>query len=1346
LGVESYQQKVNLTAPTITFPGIEKFNVFSVISEPVHRIIYKNNKKEKRVMRHQKVHKFYDASLKRVLEGLKSYNNDVKHRYVSQTLRNEYAKYLKLFEEEIQERLKHHNQMRCWEIYVNGRPLGSRRERPDNQPLTEAVKAELIKLGLAENLVNKTSMLKTWFSTIWMLLMTFFIQIIYNDLVTMLLKTPRKKYVGYPRFISCVLERLSNTNYAQDTTLGSTSLILSKHNFNRNSSEVQPIELTEYMLSVVNHQASVSPTPSLEKVGKKNKTRTVTKPIPKSQGPEASRVPLKSVSSGQCTDPQDTEGNKKPNVKGFPSSSPKDGTRKSKLLPKRTTTDPKDSKGHIESSDTGLHFISDKGIHSSNPLHEGKPTDAKEPEGNIQPASVGSPATHPFKGISKSHPLPKGTFTNPKDSGINIQLTNMGIPFITGSDQSGADTKCNNLSFRNFAVNVVLVLVRRNRYFASHLEIVIIMMKVFPPDHVDDLPKEEEPQKEEEDMELDIGEEENEPELTFSYEEADPLNPLPPASDSESEDVVEVEDMVEPEDETVPNSIHEVEGKKVKFVAAILQGPALTWWNTKVATIGLEAVNQIPWTEMKQMMSVEFCLAEEVQRMEHELWNLKLQASKEKEMEGNNRKWENFQSGNSNRGNYKDNSRYQLNNQKQINVRDMTTALSKGNVHTGPLPLCNRCFIHHIGPCTIQCHNYRKVGHKSMYCKEKNVATGSNARPIWTCYDYGEQRNTRNHCPKKNKPQSGKASVNHLFEIDLMPIELGKFDVIIGMDWLAEHDAVIVYGKKVVHIPCGDKTLIVEGDKGYHQLHNKEEDILITTFRTQYGHFKFQVMLFGLTNAPDVFMDLMNRLCKPYLDKFMIVFIDDILIYFKNKEEHREHLKIILKLLKKEQLYAKFSKCEFWLDSIQFLDHVIDNKGVHVDTAKIEVIKNWAAPTTSMGVRQFLELDGYYQSAPILALPEGTKDYVVYCDTPLKGFGAVLMQREKVIAYASRQLKKELNMRQQRWIELLSDYDCEIRYHPRKANVVADALSRKERIKPLSVRALVMTAHNNLPKQILDTQNEAMKRINVRAEKLGRDLIMHESHKSKYSIHSGSDKMYQDLKQLYWWLNIKADIATYTIQDLSKSSPVAYTLELPKELKGIHSMFHVSNLKKCLVDENLMIPLNEIQLDNKLHFIEEPVEIVDREVTNGDDNDRVEVLDHPKSSNANQHKDIDQSPNASDSESSSCSKTFKPFDNYIPITKMVLTRSLQGFLKVLYAQVAEDKWEKHEEPTASYANLIMEITSFHDATYKANENTNIALGTMREFLPSSKHKKLKKSTGSSLTSRKFKMLSRRILH
>ncbi|GJR67215.1 putative reverse transcriptase domain-containing protein [Tanacetum coccineum] len=284
-------------------------------------------------------------------------------------------------------------------------------------------------------------------------------------------------------------------------------------------------------------------------------------------------------------------------------------------------------------------------------------------------------------------------------------------------------------------------------------------------------------------------------------------------------------------------------------------------------------------------------------------------------------------------------------------------------------------------------------------------------------------------------------------------------------------------------------------------------------------------------------------------------------------------------------------------------------KGLHVDPAKIEAVKNWTSPTTPTEVRQFLGLAGYYRrfiegfskiakpltkltqknknyiwgeeqesafqllkqklcEAPILALPEGNDDFVIYCDASLQGLGAVLMQREKVIAYASRQLKPheenytthdlELGavvFALKIWRHYLYDYDCEICYHPGKANVVADALSRKKQIKPLRVRALIITVHPKLPSQILEAQNKALKEENVKNKNLRgmdksfeirpdgtrciknqswlplfgglRDLIMHESHKLKYSIHPGSDKMYHDLKKLYWWPNIKAIIAEY---------------------------------------------------------------------------------------------------------------------------------------------------------------------------------------------------------------------------
>ncbi|GJR97409.1 putative reverse transcriptase domain-containing protein [Tanacetum coccineum] len=147
----------------------------------------------------------------------------------------------------------------------------------------------------------------------------------------------------------------------------------------------------------------------------------------------------------------------------------------------------------------------------------------------------------------------------------------------------------------------------------------------------------------------------------------------------------------------------------------------------------------------------------------------------------------------------------------------------------------------------------------------------------------------------------------------------------------------------------------------YHQLRVHGEDIPKTAFRTRYGHFEFTVMPFGLINAPSVFMDLMNRVCKPYLDKFIILFIDDILIYSKSMEEHEVHLKLVLELLKKEKLFVKFSKCEFWLQEVHFLGHVVNSNGIHMYPSKIEAVKNWKVPKSPSGIRSFLRLAGYYR-------------------------------------------------------------------------------------------------------------------------------------------------------------------------------------------------------------------------------------------------------------------------------------------------------------------------------------------------------------------------------------------------
>ncbi|GJS02529.1 putative reverse transcriptase domain-containing protein, partial [Tanacetum coccineum] len=285
----------------------------------------------------------------------------------------------------------------------------------------------------------------------------------------------------------------------------------------------------------------------------------------------------------------------------------------------------------------------------------------------------------------------------------------------------------------------------------------------------------------------------------------------------------------------------------------------------------------------------------------------------------------------------------------------------------------------------------------------------------------------------------------------------------------------------------------------YHQLRVREQDIPKTAFRTRYGHYEFQVMPFGLTNAPAVFMDLMNRVCKPYLDKFVIVFIDDILIYSKDEREHEEHLKAILELLKKERekLYAKFSKCEFWITKVQFLGHVIDSRGIYVDPTKIESIKDWASPKTPKEIHQFLGLAGYYRrfieglskiaNAPILDLPEGSEDFVVYCDASHKGLGAVLMQREK------------------------------------ETNVCGDALSRKERIDTIAGSELWRFAPKgyyprksgtvSMELYCLYRQEWGYLAMEIKIVDYGTNPTSRKS-----SIHPGSGKRcHHDVKKLFWW-------------------------------------------------------------------------------------------------------------------------------------------------------------------------------------------------------------------------------------
>ncbi|GJZ23094.1 putative reverse transcriptase domain-containing protein [Tanacetum coccineum] len=965
---------------------------------------------------------------------------------------------------------------------------------------------------------------------------------------------------------------------------------------------------------------------------------------------------------------------------------------------------------------------------------------------------------------------------------------------------------------------------------------------------------------------------------------------------------------------------------QVEFATCTLHGVALTWWKSHVKTVGQDAAHSMPWNTLMKMMTAKYCPQNKIKKLEMEIWELKyvgglpdmihgsVMASKLKTMQDAVEFATKLMD-----KNIRTFAERQTKNKRKNLTEDLNLCAPNATItmmDSMPLNATSATELA-IWPVTVGGHFKRECPKLRNNNRGNQGGNGKAPAKVYVVGNAGTNPDSNvvtDHYYDVELADERIIGLNTIiqgctlnflnrpFNIDLMPVELGSFDVIIGMDWLAKYQAIIVCAEKIIRIPWGNETLIICGDgsdrgnetrlniisctktqkymlKGCHVFlahvtTKKTEDksegkrledvAIVRDFPEVFPEdlsglpptrqVEFQIDLIPgvapvarapyrlapseMKELPDQLQELSDkgfirpssspwgapvlfvkkndgsfRMCIDYreLNKLTVITsfeyvkkifrrrhseLDMVIMSSKNKKEHEEYLKAILELLKKEEF-----------------------QGIHVDPAKIESIKDWASPKTPTEICQFLGGSRLpVNKAKVVQCTNsgGSEDFMVYCDASHKGLGVVLMQREKVIAYASHQLKihektytthdlelgsvvfalkiwrhylygtkytvftdhkslqhildqKELNMRQHRWLELLSDYNCEIRYHPGKANVVADALSRKERNKPLRVRALVMTIGLNLPKQILEAQIEAHKLENFKKEDVGsmirkdiqkekleprvdgtlclngrswlpcygdlRTVIMHESHKSKYSIHPSSDKMYQDMKKRlsrgmeylsqsfviatlgsHQSTNLDMSIAYHpqtdgqserTIQTLEnmlracviefgkgwvnhlplvefsynisyhasikaapfealycrkcrspikqriqaardrqksyadlkrkpmefqvgdrvmfKVSPwkgvvrfgkrgklnliyvgpfkvlakvraVAYKLELPQELSRVHNTFHVSNLKKCYADEPLAVPLDGLHIDDKLHFVKEPVKIMDREV------------------------------------------------------------------------------------------------------------------------------------------------------
>ncbi|KAK1642438.1 hypothetical protein QYE76_060243 [Lolium multiflorum] len=600
--------------------------------------------------------------------------------------------------------------------------------------------------------------------------------------------------------------------------------------------------------------------------------------------------------------------------------------------------------------------------------------------------------------------------------------------------------------------------------------------------------------------------------------------------------------------------------------------------------------------------------------------------------------YQNRSGGNPRTGGPHHNNNNFVHHNNNFNRAPMRAPANNNNTNTAPRTGSNAVPVATKDKSTITCYECGVVGHYSNECPKRLAKTAAN-----TSGPAQQQRRVANN--KKFTPNNPNNRGGRLFHMSaeeaqeapdvVLVLFVDKKDGAIRLctDYRKLNDVTIKNKYPLPKIEdlfdqLTGATVFSKIDlrTGYHQLKIRATDIPKTAFTTRYGLYEYNVMSFGLTNAPAYFMNLMNKVFMNFLDKFVVVFIDDILIYSKSEEEHEQHLEVVLDTLREHQLYAKFSKCEFWLKEVGFLGHILSAGGIAVDPSKIKTVEEWKAPTTQTEVRAFLGLAGYYRrfvegfssiarpmtqllkkdkkfewtnkceesfqqlksrltSAPILIMPDITKPFDVYCDASKIGLGY-----HKSLKYIFTQ--KELNMRQRRWLELIKDYDMEIHYHPGKANVVADALSRLPcqlnsmiaeeqpslfqefeqfrmelvsegflasiELQPTLISQIKEAQKSNASIDGIKSQIAAGKapgftvdeegvlwyngRLCVPSDSELKLVILKEAHDTLYSIHPGGTKMYQDLKEQFWWHGMKREIGSYIAKcDISESQGRAST-------------------------------------------------------------------------------------------------------------------------------------------------------------------------------------------------------------